>query len=64
MTPLWLALDWPPNKMAKVEFAVRLIWYSNPSGESVHRKEEENLIAAYLADCAGYLNSLLHATTI
>jgi len=47
MTPLRFALDWPPNEMAKVEFAI-LIWYSNPSTEEselrVHRKEE-NLIA-------------------
>jgi hypothetical protein len=54
------------NKGQKVEFAVLLISYSNLStGESeprVQRKEEENLIVVCLADCASYLDSLLHAT--
>jgi hypothetical protein len=51
-----------------VELAAALIWYSDPStGESeprVPRKEEENLIPACLTDCASYLKSLLHATTL
>jgi hypothetical protein len=38
-----------------------------PPGESepwVWRKKEEDLIAVCLTDCASYLNSLLHATTL
>jgi hypothetical protein len=53
------------NKKAKVEFVVAPIWYSNPgkSEPQASRKEEENLTAVCPADCASYLDSLLHATT-